>query len=136
MFAKVKKIIKPIQKQDFYLPNGEKVRPDYKLPWFGFWQFKNLSIRALKVLVEDSRLILQRRIEFKAELHRRFRQGNKVRSKTWHLASILERDVADQQKCETFWQKIEKKLSSFELSEDEIKKIREKIEADVPRPRV
>ena len=79
-------------------------------------------------------MIFRPRVEIKAELRRTFRNGKTVSSKTWHLASILERDTTDPTKCELFWRKIDGKLKAFELSEAELKKIREKIEADVPRP--
>jgi hypothetical protein len=76
-------------------------------------------------------LMLRRRVELKAELHHRFRvkvdQVSKVRSQTWHLASILEHDAADPTKCRAFWRKINDKLKSFELSKAELKAIREKI---------
>ncbi len=77
---------------------------------------------------------LSRRVEMKAELHKRFRKDKKVCSQTWHLASMLERDIADPIKCQSFWNKIEDKLKTFELSENEQAMIRGKIEAVVPRP--
>ena len=88
------------------------------------------------LLVEDRELIMHRRIEIKAEVRRTFRSDGKVSSKTWHLASILERDISDPIKCEAFWLKIDGKLITFELSQEEEKKIRAKIEVEVPRPKV
>ncbi len=79
-------------------------------------------------------MIFRRRVEIKAELRKTFRKEGKVSSKTWHLASILERDISDPIKCEAFWQKIDGKLATFDLSETEEEKIRTKIESDVPRP--
>lgn len=138
MFAKVKKIIKPIQKQDFCLPSGEPVPTEkfYRLSrtHHNGRAFKYLSIKEATKIAEFGFLRLSRRVEMKAELHKRFRRDKKVCSQTWHLASILERDIADPHKCQSFWNKIEDKLKDFELSEVERAVIREKIAADIPRP--
>ncbi len=85
-------------------------------------------------LAQDGHLVIRRRIELKSELHKRFRTDKKVRSQTFHLASILEHDITDTEKCQSFWNKIEDKLKTFELSETEQAAIRGKIEAVVPRP--
>lgn len=139
MFANIKRLTKPIQKQDFYLLSGEPVQPDKTFAQFRsskrFWKFKYLDIRRAKELVKDGNLIMRRRVEIKAEARKTFRSGGKVSSKTWHLASILERDISDPIKCEAFWRKIDGKLITFELSKEEENKIRAKIEAEVPRPK-
>jgi hypothetical protein len=138
MFANVKKIKKPIQKQDFYMPSGEPVPPDrYFLASKGSryhsWQFKYLSITRGYELAKDGVLIIRQRVEIKAEIRKTFRNGGKVSSKSWHLASILERDVSDPIKCEAFWRKIDDKLKIFDLSEAEELRIRAKIESHVPK---
>lgn len=121
------------------MPSGEPVQPDKGFPPAAsrtrvFWKFKYLNITRAKELVEERKLILRRRIEIKAELRKTFRNDGKVSSRTWHLASILERDISNPIKCQSFWNKIEDKLKTFELSETEQAMIREKIEAVVPRP--
>lgn len=146
MFVRIKRIIKPIRRQDFYFPSGEPVPLDMNFHWrgtvetkdagfpyYGFWKFKNIPISGLKDLEKHGVLIVRRRFEIKAELRKTFRVGNKVSSQTWHLASMSERDIAIPNNCELFWSKIDDKLKNFELSEDEEKKIREKILAIVPR---
>jgi hypothetical protein len=140
MYANVKRIIKPVQKQDFYLLSGESVPPDAGFPSVrtrtrDFWQFKYIGVGRALELAKDGKLTIRRRVEIKAELRKTFRSGGKVSSKTWHLASILERDVSDPIKCETFWRKIDAKLKTFDLSQAEETKIREKIEIQVPRQR-
>lgn len=138
MYAKVKKIKKTIQKKDFYLPSGEPVPPNE--PFFQFrssrrvWQYKYLDTNRALELAKDGELIIRQRVEIKAELRKSFRDNGKVSSKSWHLASILERDVTDPIKCEAFWCKIDGKLQTFELSQDEEINIRAKIQAVVPRP--
>jgi hypothetical protein len=138
MFANIKKIPKPIQKQDYYLPSGEPIPPSCYFPQFRGsnrkWKFKYLSASRAFELEQDGQLITRRRVEIKAELRKTSRSGGKVSSKTWHLASILERDTSDPIKCDAFWRKIDGKLKTFELSQEEEIKIRSKIEADVPRP--
>lgn len=145
MFVRIKRIIKPIRRQDFYYPSGEPVpketgfqwhgavaSKDADFPYYGFCKFKNIPISGLQDLEKHGLLIVRRRIEIKIELRRTFRKGNKVSSQTWHLASILERDTADSIKCQSFWNKIEDKLKTFELKDTESKAIREKIAAVVP----
>lgn len=139
MFANIKKIEKPIQKQDFYLPTGEPVPPDRRFNPFrshtrSFNKFKLIPIWRAEELAADGWLLLRRRIELKAELQKRFKKDKKVCSQTWHLASILERDITNAEKCQSFWNKIEDKLKTFELSEIEQAAIRGKIEAVIPRP--
>lgn len=138
MYAIVKKIEKPIQKKDFYLPSGEPVLPnmlfrEFRGRQYNAWKFKYLSVGRAMELAEDGELIIRRRNEIKAELRRSFRSGGKVASETKHLASIMDRDVSDPIKCEAFWRKIDDKLKTFELSQEEEINIRAKIEADVPR---
>jgi hypothetical protein len=146
MFVRIKRIVKPIRRQDFYFPSGERVPlekgfhwhgtvafKDVGFPYYGFWKFKSIRISGLKDLEKNGLLIVRRRVEIKAELRKTFRVGNKVSSQTWHLASILERDTADPQKSQPFWCKIEDKLKTFELKDAELKAVREKIEAIVPK---
>lgn len=147
MFAKVKRIVKPIRRKDFYRPSGRPVLPkshflfygsvpnkDKTLPCYGYWQFKNIPISGLNELVEIGDLIICRRVEIKVELRRSVRSGKKVSSNTWYLASMLERDIADPIKCESFWNKVEDKLKNFELKDAEREAIRGKISAVVPMP--
>ncbi len=68
MFAKVKRITKPIQKQDFYLPTGEPVLPDNYFPQFHrsrrLWKFKNLPIARAMELAQGGHLVFTSRIYF------------------------------------------------------------------------
>ena len=146
MYAKTKKITKPIRRKDFYLPSGAIVPPEMSFRWYdsllpkdgifpyyGYWKFKNIPVSGLKDLERHGLLIVRRRVEIKAELRKTSRVGKKIVSRTWHLASILESDTSDLNKREAFWNKIDEKLKTFNLSEQEEKKIRERIETDVPR---
>lgn len=146
MFVRIKRIIKPIRRKDFYFPSGESVpletgfrwhgtvaSKDVGFPYYGFWGFKNIPISGLKDLEKNGLLIVRCRIEVKVELRKTFRVGKKVSSQTWHLASILERDADDPIKCQSFWNKVENKLKIFELKETELKAIREKIAAVIPK---
>jgi len=139
MYANIKKIKKPIQKQDFFLPSGESPY-SRKFPIFrnacGLWRFQSLNIKRANELAQDNFLIICPRTEIKVELRKSFRNGGKVSSKTWHLASIMDRDVYNPIKREAFWQKIDGKLKTFELLQEEETKIRAKIEAEIPRTNV
>lgn len=133
MYAKIKRKTKPIRKKDFYLPSGEPITEDMGFLWYGTWKFKNIPLSGAMDLVKKGSLIVRRRVELKVELRKTFRVGKKVSSKTWHLASILEHDTADPQKCELFWRKVDEKLHNFDLSEMEEKNIWKTIEVEVPR---
>lgn len=138
MFAHIKKIKKPIRRQDFFLPSGDPVPPDKHFrqsrATYRLWKFKNLELYRVIEMAKDGELIFRRRVEIKVELRKSFRNDGKVSSKTWHLASILKRDITDPTKCEAFWNKVDDKLRTFELSPQNEDKIRAKIEAAVPRP--
>lgn len=138
MYARVRKIPKSIQRQDFYLPSGEPVPPDETFHQFRgsrrIWKFKYLDTNRYIELAREGELITRRRVEIKAELRKTTKSGGKVSSKTWHLSSIMEHNAKDPAKCEAFWRKIDDKLKNFELTQEEEINIRAKIEADVPRP--
>ncbi len=55
-----------------------------------FWLFSSLNIKRANELAQEKILIIRPRIEIKVELRKTFRNGGKVSSKTWHLASIME----------------------------------------------
>lgn len=148
MFANIKPIEKPIRRKDFRLPTGEPVPTDkdtrFRLSrrWNHGANFKYISIARAKEMVEDGVLIVRRRVELRAELHDRFRKQGKVCSKGWHLASIMQNNIADAEQCQSFYNKIENRLQVIEtetnkkLSDTERAAIWAKIEAVVPRPSV
>ena len=137
MFAIIKRIKKPTQKQDFFTPSGEPVSPYRKFPVSrnakSFRQFSSLNIRRANELAQEKLLIIRPRVEIKVELRKTFRNDGKVSSRTWHLASIMEGNVGNPIIREAFWQKIEDRLQAFKLSLGEKERIRKKIENDVPR---
>lgn len=145
MFAKIKRITKPIRKKDFYYPSGESIAPTDLFPYYGIledygisqlcgiWQFKSIPIRGLMSLVKKDIIVIRQRVEIKAELRKTIRIGKRVSSKSWHLASILEHEITNPQKNESFWNKVETKFKTLELSETEINEARRKIEPHVPR---
>lgn len=135
MFVTIKKIKKPLGKQDFYLRNGEVVPVDWTYTTYStfYRQFKYLTISDLKKLVERKELIFKERTELKVELQKRFREGDRMRSKTFHLASILDSNLSNQEKLREFWNKITDKLETFKLTDAERKRIFEKIETQIPK---
>lgn len=137
MFAVVKQIKKPIRRKDFRLPTGELPAPDERFVWgnYGFWQFKNIPIYGCLDLVKAELLAVVQRVELKIELHHRFRNEGKVFSRAWHLASIMQSDIANAGLRQSFYNKIENKLKNkeFELSPAETAAIWKKIEAAVPK---
>lgn len=133
MFVVIKRIVKALQRKDYFLPNGEQIPTDAV-----FWMSDNeyLSYRyQTKRFIENQtaklgQVIAVRRVHLTFELRQ---SSRKEKSKSYYLGFIIERDIHDSAKREKFWQRIEFKLDALEVPPKNRSAIVAKIEKTVPR---
>lgn len=136
---KPKVIIKPMQKQDFFLASGEAV-PFDKIIWYSgryfqhTVQFRNAEFGAVRRHFQnvEGDLIIRRRIYIQFELRESVRIEGKNKSKSRNLKGVtIRQGKLDVPK--DFFKKVNEKLETFGLSRAEHKAIVDQVRTHLER---
>jgi hypothetical protein len=120
---KPKVTIKPIQKQDYFLPSGEPVPYDKSIWTHGrnfYVQFRNATHDQIRghIKYRNGKFLIRRRIYIQFELRESVRTDGQSKSKSRALKSVTirqgERDVPKE-----FFKSVKNKLEGFGLTRSE-----------------
>lgn len=142
MFPRVRRVIRPPRKKDYFLPDGTVPRPrsrwtetvQAKEPYKLRYAYNRMTLEKLAYFAERGELVYVPRVYYKVELRQSIRIDGKPHPvaktvKTWF---IKESDLKGSALRE-FWKAISDDLAGFGLDRNQTNRIKSKIAEDIPK---